>query len=101
MSTLQSPITVHLMTTPSAFAAIEDGDLDALTEALDAGTDPNAMDVNGLTLLMHAVYQNRLHMVDVLLSRGANVYLKTNGCITRQVLMTTDDAFAAIGSRGN
>jgi ankyrin repeat protein len=47
-----------------------------LTAALDAGTEPNANDRHGLTLLMEAVYRNRLDMVNVLLSRGANVHLK-------------------------
>jgi ankyrin repeat protein len=52
-------------------------DLDALTAALDAGIDPNATDASGWTLLVEAVYCNQLHTVDVLLSRGANVHLKT------------------------
>jgi hypothetical protein len=64
------------MTIPSAFAAIEKGDLDALTAALDGGTDPNARDGEGRTLLMEAVYFNRSHMVDVLLSRGADIHEK-------------------------
>jgi ankyrin repeat protein len=63
------------MTTSLAFAAIVNGDLDALTAALDAGTDPNARR-KGWTLLMEAVYWDRLYMVDVLLSRGANVHQK-------------------------
>jgi ankyrin repeat protein len=65
-----------LMTTAGAFAAIENGDLGSLTASLDAGTDPNASDGDGATLLMRAVNFDRLHMVDVLLSRGANVHLK-------------------------
>jgi ankyrin repeat protein len=64
------------MTTKSARAAISKCDLDALTAALDAGADSNAANARGYTLLMQAVYQNRLHMVDVLLSRGANVHQK-------------------------
>jgi hypothetical protein len=62
------------MTTQSAFEAIWKNDLYALTAALDAGIDPNTKGVKGWTLLMEAVYRNQLHMVDVLLSRGANVY---------------------------
>jgi ankyrin repeat protein len=65
-----------MMTTADALAAIRNGDLDALTAAVDAGTEPNAIDVNGYTLFMHAVFWNQLHMVNVLLSRGANVHLK-------------------------
>jgi ankyrin repeat protein len=64
------------MTTADAFAAIENGDLDALTTSLDAGTDPNASDGNGYTLLMLAIWINQLHMVDMLLSRGADVHQK-------------------------
>jgi ankyrin repeat protein len=64
-----------MMTTADAFDAIVNGDFNALTAALDAGLDPNARDGDGWTLLMQAVYWNRL--VDVLLSRGANVHLKT------------------------
>jgi ankyrin repeat protein len=65
------------MTTPSAFDAIENGDQDAFTAVLDAGTDPNASD-GGITLLMWSVVCNKLHMVDVLLSRGANVHQKAS-----------------------
>jgi ankyrin repeat protein len=66
------------MTDRSAFVAILTGSLDALTAALDAGTDPNACDGYGNTLLMKAVHWDRLHMVDVLLSRGANVHQKSH-----------------------
>jgi ankyrin repeat protein len=70
-----------MMTTADAFVAIENGDLDALTAALDAKMDPNARKDDGWTLLMLAVHWDQLHMVDVLLSRGANVHLQTpNGC---------------------
>jgi ankyrin repeat protein len=65
-----------MTTTTDAFAAIRNGDLDALTAALDAGTDPNASDGYGTTLLMHAVYWGQSHTVNLLLSRGADVYRK-------------------------
>jgi ankyrin repeat protein len=65
------------MTTTDAFDAIQKGDLYALTAALDAGIGPSARSYNGWTLLMEAVYWNRSHMVDELLSRGANVHQKT------------------------
>jgi ankyrin repeat protein len=65
-----------MMTTKDAFDAIKHGDLDALTAALDAGADSDATNAHGWSLLMWAVYFNRLDMVDVLLSRGANVHLK-------------------------
>jgi hypothetical protein len=57
------------MTTPLEFDFIKKGDLDALTAALDGGTDPNATDAGG--------FWNELHMVNLLLSRGANVHQKT------------------------
>jgi ankyrin repeat protein len=70
-----------MTTTADAFYAIEIGDLDAFTAALDAGTAPNATNDYGCTLLMEATMRNRLHMVDVLMSRGANVYQKDRyGC---------------------
>jgi ankyrin repeat protein len=64
------------MMEPAAFDAIWKNDLYALTAALDAGIGPNTRDSKGGTLLMEAVYRNQLHMVDVLLSRGANVHRK-------------------------
>jgi hypothetical protein len=70
-----------MMTTADTFAAIKNGDLDALTASLNVGTDQNATDSCGYTLLMKAVYRNQLHMVDVLLSRGADVHRKDwDGC---------------------
>jgi hypothetical protein len=45
-----------------------------LNTALDVGTDPNAIDGDGFALLMCAVIQNHFHMVNVLLSRGANIH---------------------------
>jgi ankyrin repeat protein len=65
-----------MMTTADALAAIKNGDLDALTTALDAGTDPNASDGDGNTLLIWSIFLNQLHIVNLLLSRGANVHLK-------------------------
>jgi ankyrin repeat protein len=62
------------MATSIESEAIKKGDLDALTAALDAGIDPNARDGDGRALLMLAVFRNQLHIVDVLLSRGANVH---------------------------
>jgi ankyrin repeat protein len=69
------------MTMKPAYAAIRTRDIDALIAALDAGTDPNARDDLTWSLLILAVQENRLDMVDVLLSRGANVHLKSHfGC---------------------
>jgi ankyrin repeat protein len=65
-----------MITTADALVSIKKGDLDVLTAALDSGTDPNATDGGGWTLLMIAVVWNKLHIVDVLLSRGANIHLK-------------------------
>jgi ankyrin repeat protein len=73
---LQSLITVDLTTMRSAFAAIKNGKLDALTAALDAGTDLSARDENGWTLLAEAINYDQFHMVDMLLSRGAHVHQK-------------------------
>jgi ankyrin repeat protein len=66
------------MTTPSAFEAIRTGDVDALSAALDAGTDPDAVDGDGYSLLIkalvHVTTPNRSRMVEVILNRGANVH---------------------------
>jgi hypothetical protein len=91
---------------PSAFDAIENGDLDALTASLDGGTDINASDDGGWTLLMEAADWNRVHMVNVLLSRGANVHRKTCSGWTALHLTTFNessdlfpDIFSAAGPR--
>jgi ankyrin repeat protein len=68
---------VRIYDEQTAFDAISKGDGDALTAALDAGTDPNAIQDCGWTLLMEAVLCGQLHVVDKLLSRGANVHLRT------------------------
>jgi ankyrin repeat protein len=73
---LPTNIALFMMTTADALAAIKNGDLEALTAALDTGTDPNADDGYGTTLLMWSVYYNKLHMVNLLLTRGANVHRK-------------------------
>jgi ankyrin repeat protein len=76
--TLHSPIRTHLNTMSSTFDAIIRGDLDALTAALYAGADPNATNACGDTLLMEAVNWIQLYMVNLLLSRGANVHHNTH-----------------------
>jgi ankyrin repeat protein len=63
------------MTIPFAYTVIRNGDLDALIECLDAGTDPNTS-LGGYTLLMHAACYNQSHIAAALLSRGANVHQK-------------------------
>jgi ankyrin repeat protein len=68
----------HQMTESAAFEAIGKNDLYALTAALDAGTEPNAS-AFGTTLLIEATSRRRLRMVDLLLSRGADVHRK-DGC---------------------
>jgi ankyrin repeat protein len=65
------------MTTEDAIAAIKNEDLDALTSALDTGADLNASDGFGRTLLMWSIIWQKLHMVEELLSRGADVHRKT------------------------
>jgi ankyrin repeat protein len=88
-----------MTTSADAFDAIVNGDLDALTAALDAGTDPNAIQDDEWTLLMEAVGQNRLHMVDMLLSRGANVHQKHRyGCTALHVAASRNNVFRTIFS---
>jgi ankyrin repeat protein len=94
-------------TPTDAFAAIQNEDLYALTAALDAGTDPNATDGGGWTLLMEAVILNQVHMVGVLLSCGTHVHLTTSSANTAlhfAARCRSDDVFHMIfyaaGPRG-
>jgi ankyrin repeat protein len=90
-----------MTTTADAFDAIKHPDLDALTAALDAGADSDATNAHGWSLLMWAVYWDRLHMVDVLLSRGANVHQNTRDGRTALHFVTddySDDVFRKIFS---
>ena len=52
--------------------AVQDGDIDGLKAALDAGADVNTRDGRGWTALMHAANQGYTLMVEPLLDAGAN-----------------------------
>lgn len=89
---------------------IEEGDLEALRAALDAGLDPNFHLENGRTLLIHATVQNRLRLVKLLLIRGADRTLKgedgmtaldqavDSGNTRAQILLDPDRQAAAQGA---
>lgn len=59
--------------------AILSADLPKLTSFLDAGHDPNAQDWEGKTRLYYAAHVGHREIVELLLSRGADVNLPTRG----------------------
>ena len=56
----------------SAFDHARDGDIDALTELLDAGVPANLTNSKGDTLLILAAYHQHADLVRLLLARGAD-----------------------------
>ena len=58
-----------------------DGDIDEVQRQLDAGVDPNLKSSKGATPLFYAVYGGHLEIVELLITRGADVnavYLKNS-----------------------
>lgn len=52
-------------------------DIDAVAASLAGGADPNAIDTNGMTMLMYAAYTNSVESARLLLDHGANVNAAT------------------------
>ncbi len=50
-----------------------DGDIDEVQRQLDAGVDPNLKNSKGATPLFYAVYGGHLEIVELLITRGADV----------------------------
>ena len=50
-----------------------DGDIDEVQRQLDAGVDPNLKSSKGATPLFYAVYKGHLEIVELLITRGADV----------------------------
>ena len=50
-----------------------DGDIDEVQRQLDAGVDPNLKSFKGATPLFYAVYGGHLEVVELLITRGADV----------------------------
>ena len=50
-----------------------DGDIDEVQRQLDAGVDPNLKSSKGATPLFYAVYGGHLEIVELLITRGADV----------------------------
>ena len=50
-----------------------DGDIDEVQRQLDAGVDPNLKSSKGATPLFYAVYEGHLEIVELLITRGADV----------------------------
>ena len=50
-----------------------DGDIDEVQRQLDAGVDPNLKSYKGATPLFYAVYGGHLEIVELLITRGADV----------------------------
>ena len=63
---------------PSTFCKlITKGDLDAVKSMIIAGADINKKSI-GMTPLMYAARYNRVEIVNLLISKGANLKLKSN-----------------------
>ena len=61
-----------------------DGDIDEVQRQLDAGVDPNLKSSKGATPLFYAVYGGHLEIVELLITRGADVnavYLNGNSVL--------------------
>jgi len=58
------------------FQAARDGDLDYLKFALEVGIPVNILDERGTSLLMHAVFCNRMSIVKMLMDRQADMSLQ-------------------------
>jgi uncharacterized protein len=57
--------------------AARNGAVDAMTELLDGGADPNARDRHAWTPLLHAIHRRQFEAVRVLLERGADANART------------------------
>ena len=55
------------------FSILQANDVDKLARLLDQGFDANAKDVDGLSLLFHAVSSDNVYAAKILLNFGANV----------------------------
>lgn len=63
---------------PDIFDAVELGDLESVKMYWDDDTDVDAQDLNGMTLLMLAVYYKNKEIVQFLLEKGGRIQLKNN-----------------------
>ena len=59
--------------------AVRDGNIEAVKQYLDAGTDVNAKDENGVTPLHQAAYHSNKETAELLLDKGADVNARDNG----------------------
>jgi len=72
--------------------AIRNGDYPQVRKLLRAGADPNAVDADGTTALMHAVIESDLSLVQLLVENGANVNAKNALDSTALMYAATDVA---------
>jgi len=56
--------------------AVRDGNIEAVKQYLDAGTDVNAKDENGVTPLHQAAFYGQKEVVELLIAKGADVNAK-------------------------
>jgi uncharacterized protein len=61
----------------SLVAAVRAGDAQRVRSALKRGVDPDAIDANGWTALIHAAAGNQIEIADLLIEAGANVNART------------------------
>jgi len=60
----------------SMYDAVESGNIEAVNQHLKAGTDVNAKDKDGWTLLHPASYEGHQEIIELLISKGADVNAK-------------------------
>jgi cytohesin len=60
----------------SIHTAVRDGNIEAVKQYLDAGTDVNAKDENGVTPLHQAAFYGQKEVVELLIAKGADVNAK-------------------------
>ena len=68
------------------FNAIDDDDVEAVNEAIEAGADVNARDVDGKTALMSAAEGGHTAIVKALIDKGANIEAVDNEGNTALIL---------------
>ena len=81
---LAGPLSTNFDETMMLYGGADDSQimLDIMTALLDAGADPNLQDRAGYTALMHAARHDVIGMIALLISRGADERIRTQGGIT-------------------
>ena len=82
LTTIAAVVLVGCGPSVDIWTAAEQGDIKAVKQHLDAGTDVNAKDKYGRTPLDEAAGEGHKEVVELLIAEGADVNLKTNIGVT-------------------